>query len=248
MEKCHFPPNPMQPCYNHPYLNKYIYIIYICMCVYTYMCVYTLPWMIHLYRSNLTTAHLLVLESTTPQPSVYRLLFYPLYVLCVVHIRKQTSLSTKHHAFTIQISHDDVNIWKHFPRYWPFVRGLHRSPVNSPHKDQWRGALMFSLICVWINGWVNIREDGDLRCHRAHYDVTVIISKKRMLVYSSPSCSSGCCHTRLGTPRVHSLDAGLYSLKWGMKYSGDKPGTKIAYLLLFYISITPLAACNIGGV
>ena len=44
--------------------------------------------------------------------------------------------------------HDDVTIWKHFPRYWPFVRGIHRSPVNSPHKSQWCGALMFSLICV----------------------------------------------------------------------------------------------------
>ena len=48
--------------------------------------------------------------------------------------------------------HDDVIKWKHFPRYWPFVRGIHRSPVNSPHKGQWRGALMFSVICAWING------------------------------------------------------------------------------------------------
>ena len=37
---------------------------------------------------------------------------------------------------------------EHFPRYWPFVRGIHRSPVNSPHKGQRRGALMFSLICT----------------------------------------------------------------------------------------------------
>ena len=37
---------------------------------------------------------------------------------------------------------------EHFPRHWPFVRGIHRSPVNSPHKGQWRGALMFSLICA----------------------------------------------------------------------------------------------------
>ena len=36
--------------------------------------------------------------------------------------------------------HEDVIKWKYFPRYWPFVRGIHRSPVNSPHKDQWRGA------------------------------------------------------------------------------------------------------------
>ena len=38
--------------------------------------------------------------------------------------------------------------WKHFPRYWSFVRTIHRPPVNSPYKGQWRGALMFYLICV----------------------------------------------------------------------------------------------------
>ena len=32
--------------------------------------------------------------------------------------------------------HDDVIKWKHFPPYWPFVRGIHRSTVNSPHKGQ----------------------------------------------------------------------------------------------------------------
>ena len=72
--------------------------------------------------------------------------------------------------------HDDVIKWKHFPRYWPFVRGIHRSPVNSPHKGQWRGALMFSLICARINGWANNREAGDLRRHQAHCDVIVMIS------------------------------------------------------------------------
>ena len=57
----------------------------------------------------------------------------------------------------------------------PFVRGIHRSPVNSPHKGQWRGALMFTLICTRTNDWVNNREAGDLRRHRGHYDVTVMI-------------------------------------------------------------------------
>ena len=64
--------------------------------------------------------------------------------------------------------------WKQFPRYWPFVRGFHRSPVKSPHKGQWRGTLMFSLICTRINGWVNNSDAGDLRRHRFHYDVTVM--------------------------------------------------------------------------
>ena len=72
------------------------------------------------------------------------------------------------------IMHDDVIKWKHFLRYWPFVQGIHRSPANSPHKGQWHGALMFSLICAWINGWVDNHEAGDLRCHCAHYDVIVM--------------------------------------------------------------------------
>ena len=70
--------------------------------------------------------------------------------------------------------HDDVIIWKHFPRYWPFVRGIYRSPVNYPHKGQWRGTLMLSLICARKNGWANNGEAGDLRRHRAHYDIIVM--------------------------------------------------------------------------
>ena len=54
----------------------------------------------------------------------------------------------------------------HYLRYW--------SPVNSHHKGQWRGALMFSLICAWINVCVNNRGAGDLRHHRAHYYIIVM--------------------------------------------------------------------------
>ena len=71
--------------------------------------------------------------------------------------------------------HDVVIKWTHFQRHWPFVRGIHRSPVNSPHKGQWRGASMFSLIWAWINSCVNNREAGNLRRHRAHYDVIVML-------------------------------------------------------------------------
>ena len=74
--------------------------------------------------------------------------------------------------------HDDVIKWKHFPGYWPFVRGIHRSRWIPHRKSQWRRALMFPLICAWINGWVNIREVGDLR--RAHYDVNVMRYKRRI--------------------------------------------------------------------
>ena len=83
-----------------------------------------------------------------------------------------------------QWTHDDVIKWKHFSRYWPFVRGIHRSQVNFPHKGQWCGALMFSLICAW-NCWVNNRQAGDLRCHRVHFDVIVMGNPARPVIIIS---------------------------------------------------------------
>ena len=59
-----------------------------------------------------------------------------------------------------------------------------------PHKRQWRGTLMFCLICAWMNGLVNNRKAGDLRRRGAHYDVTV------MIVTASDRCSI----TGPGTP------------------------------------------------
>ena len=68
---------------------------------------------------------------------------------------------------------------EHIPRNWPFVRGIHRLPMNSPHKGQWRGALICSMICAWINGWVNNRDADDLRRHHTHYDTIVMYRKLR---------------------------------------------------------------------
>ena len=70
-------------------------------------------------------------------------------------------------------SHDDAIKWKHFPRYWPFVRGIHRG----------------------LHRWVNNGEAGDLRRHCAHYDVTVMPTWYYMLPHlpihliSNDSCS-----------------------------------------------------------
>ena len=68
--------------------------------------------------------------------------------------------------------------WRHqmeaFSALLALCAGNSPATVNSPHKGQWRGALMFSLACVWINGWTNNREAGDLRHHRAHYIVIVM--------------------------------------------------------------------------
>ena len=71
--------------------------------------------------------------------------------------------------------HDDVIKWKHFPHYWQFVRG--NSPVTSEFprtKASDAGLWSFSFIYTWINSWINNGEAGNLRRHRAHYDVTVM--------------------------------------------------------------------------
>ena len=69
------------------------------------------------------------------------------------------NMSAKYSMENKDLWYDDVIKWKPFPRHWPF---------------KWRGALMFSLICAWLNGWINNRESGDLRRHPTHYDVTVM--------------------------------------------------------------------------
>ena len=71
-----------------------------------------------------------------------------------------------------------------------FCAGNSPVPVNSPHKGQWRRGLMFSLICAWVNDWVNNHEAGDLRRHRGHYDVNVMwratVNKSTGWVYDLP--------------------------------------------------------------
>ena len=121
--------------------------------------------------------------------SVIKLLWYS-EIICYTELRKhqlveclyaiqcQSIIGSNAELLTIDQSifvHDDVIKWKHFLRYWLFVRGIHRSPVNSNHKGQWRGALMFYFICRWTNGWANHRDAGDLRRHRTHYGVTVMV-------------------------------------------------------------------------
>ena len=101
-----------------------------------------------------------------------------MYIQCVEY------LSTGH-VYCIKLGKLSLTRWRHqmeaFPRYWPFVRGIHRSSVNSPHKGQWRGALMFSLmfssICAWLNAWVNNREAGDLRRRRTHWYVIEMFTR-----------------------------------------------------------------------
>ena len=100
----------------------------------------------------------------------------------------------------VQIIYDDVIKWKHFPHYWPFVREIHRSSVNSPHKGQWRGGLIFSLICAWKKVFVNNREAGDLRRHLAHNDVTLmkfVTNRRQTIVWTKGGSFYWCLNAPL---------------------------------------------------
>ena len=121
---------------------------------------------------------------------------------CLHHVRQRTLYTRRYIAIVKRCvmwkcnwsiaseAHYDIIKWKHFPRYWPFVRGIHHRPENSLHKCQWHGTLMFSLICAWTNGWVNTRDAGDLRHHRARYDVNVMNLREYRQI--SPINSSPC--------------------------------------------------------
>ena len=94
----------------------------------------------------------------------------------------------RYYAISRNTNYDDVIKWKHFPRFWPFLRWIHRSPVNSPQEGHRRGALMFSLICAWMNDWVNNREAGDLRHQRAaHYGAIVMFPKFHIFSWKKTS-------------------------------------------------------------
>ena len=134
--------------------------------------------------------------------------FYAILALCVGN-SPVTSLMSPRASLVASNSNKWYNMYglvKHFVSlYWlleiKFITTTTittttttTSSVNSSHKGQWRGALIFSLICAWINGWLNNREADDLRRNHAHYDVIV------MLLFAASSAGPG--HTHTNSTRV----------------------------------------------
>ena len=173
------------------------------------------------------------------------------------------------------IRHTVVIKWEHFPRYWPFMRGIHRYPVKSPHKGQWRGALMFFLIGTRTSVWVNTRDAGDLTRHRAHYDVIVmglgegwvgLVTNWLVLIFKfghSMLCCSSCHDTQtlsaLLTICKENWNEGpvILSLTWtGCWKTVELPVNwnpttlmqrHCKYLQLYLVSQTPFATINQGS-
>ena len=119
--------------------------------------------------------------------------FDVIFMICLTWFKEQwinqymdKCISDEMNSFGYNGSHSSwskKSWWRHqmetFSALLAHCAGNSPGPVNSPHKSQWRGALMFSFIYAWINDWVNNREAGDLRRQRGHYDVIVMLSRGR---------------------------------------------------------------------
>ena len=78
------------------------------------------------------------------------------------------------HSVDSHHCHYDVIKWKHFPHYWPFVRGIHQSLVDSSsQRPVTRSFDVFFDLC--LNKWLGNRKQSrsrwfetpsqSLRCH-----------------------------------------------------------------------------------
>ena len=111
--------------------------------------------------------------------------------------------------------------------------------MNSLQKGQWRVALMFSSICVWINGWINNREAGDLRHYRAHYDAIVI---KRNFPNAEP------CHGQNHYTLINDLSKCIFKIKllwFFFEFYWSLLGG--AYLITLRNDLTPISKMDPGN-
>ena len=141
-----------------------------------------------LYKSKMILYNILIMGSEAVCEMTYcnvwcscQNITWPLSVsICIMkNDIVETTLSILYTKYVTMMTSSNGNI---FHVTGPLCGEL-PGPGDFPHKGQWRGALMFTLICVWINGCVNNREAGDLRRYCAHYGVTVMTTVW-LLIYS----------------------------------------------------------------
>ena len=103
-----------------------------------------------------------------------------------------------HHQASVSWS---VSWWRHQmePFFMLLALCVGNPPVigGFPSQSQWCEALMFSLICAWINGWANNLNASDLRHHHLHYDITVMFT-----------------WLRTGHPQNHGVSHGPILIVW----------------------------------
>ena len=147
------------PLTNHPFTTKFLYI---------YIYIYTFIYYLDFRPPFVGLGSVSQLPNTLPDCTKSDTKACPVlpYLLNLTNYNVDSS--------SLEWAHDDVIRWKYFLCNWPFVRGIHRWPVDFPHKDQWRRALEFSLICTWTNGWAINRDAGDSRRHHTHRNIIVM--------------------------------------------------------------------------
>ena len=132
--------------------------------------------------------------------------------------------------------------WRHqmerFLALLALSAGISPVPVNSPHKGQWRRALMFSLISAWINDWVNNREAGDLRRHRVHYDVNVML-RSHITSQDTAVCYLGKCRCRILLFCIH------VSIAFGLQLRIDPESCAVTHANM---TLEWLHSCSCYGV
>ena len=115
----------------------------------------------------------------------YNILIAPVYAMHVDRSYTEANLHIPVRKHSLLYA--DVIKWKCFPRYCPFVRGIHQWSVDSPHKGEWCGALMFPTICAWTNGWANISKhrwfytpSRSLWLHCNEIDINLMVATYQM--------------------------------------------------------------------
>ena len=122
--------------------------------------------------------------------------------------------------------HDDVIKWKHFPRSWPFVKGIHWSPVVPLTNDNRFGALIWSLLLDWTNRWINSRVTGDSR----HLDTNV----------TSQWCHDLPSHKKPPISIVALIAHWCKKFGWGVHAASSRQGLTSKYDLARFKIQTPL--------
>ena len=91
---------------------------------------------------------------------------------CIIRCPSETDMRLEYRSDTGVFCATPFDNWNrcYARRRFRSIRSFHDDVIKSKHFPR----LMFSLICVWINGWVNNRETGDFRGYRTHYEVTVM--------------------------------------------------------------------------
>ena len=135
--------------------------------------------------------------------------------------------------------------WRHqietFSALLAICAGNSPVPGEFPHNGQWRGALMFTLICVWINGWVNNHEAGDLRRYRVHYDAIVMTLAKHndlLVGFKEGKALTISADVVSIVPRLIA-ECTIFYLRYVYKYGNppvtQSPGKQINYIMKTYL-------------